>query len=183
MRERDVAETDRFDQTVVTGRDHGVELIVEESIRSGVSHEAKVDNWKRLDTESSEVLFDGLSKLPGFVVGEDATLPVPPRTDLAHQDQLRGVGMERLPNELIDHVRAVVLGGVDVVHSLVNRLAQHNERLTAILGWPEHVLPRKAHSPEADRRHHARPQRTPVHKSLHMSVSAQAVRRWRVAEW
>jgi hypothetical protein len=98
MRERDVAETDRFDQTVVTGRDHGVELIVEESIRSGVSHEAKVDNWKHLDTESSEVLFDGLSKLPGFVVGEDATLPVPPRTDLAHQDQLRGVGMERLPN-------------------------------------------------------------------------------------
>jgi hypothetical protein len=63
MRERHVAETDRFDQTVVTGRDHGVELIVEESIRSGISHEAKVDNWKRLDTESSEVLFDGLSRV------------------------------------------------------------------------------------------------------------------------
>ena len=57
----------------------------------------------------------------GLLGGEDTAVPVPPRTDLADQDQVLGVGVERLANELIHHVRAVELGGVDVVHATVDR--------------------------------------------------------------
>ncbi len=54
-----------------------------------------------------------------------------------------------------------------MVHAAVDRLAQHGERLIAILGRPEHVWPRETHRPEADGRHRERAQRSAhIHRVL-----------------
>lgn len=175
---RDVAEPDRRDQTVVTRRDHGGQLIVEEVIRFGTSDQPEVADRKGIDGERSKVVLDALAELGGLLGGEDTAVPVPPRTDLADQDQVLGVGVERLANELVHHVRAVELGGVDVVHATVDRLAQYGERLIVILGWPEHARPREAHCPEADGRHRGRAER-----ASHIDrVSVQSTMRLRSAK-
>ena len=134
-------------------------MIVEEGVRFGSSDQPEVDDRKGIDAERSKVVQDAVAELGGLLGGEDTAVPVPPGTDLADQDQVLGVGVERLANELVHHVRPVELGGVDVVHATVDRLAQYSERLIVILGWPEHARPGEAHRPEADGRHRERAQR------------------------
>jgi hypothetical protein len=153
MRGRDVAQPDRGDQAVLSRRDHRGQLIVDEAVRLGTSYQAEVDGGKGGDAERSEVLLDVMAELSRFLGGEDLAVPVPPGTDLADQDQVLGVGEERLANELVHHIRPVELGGVDVVDATVDCLAQHGECLVAVVGWPEHTRPREAHRPEADGGH------------------------------
>jgi|HubBroStandDraft_2_1064218.scaffolds.fasta_scaffold309140_1 hypothetical protein len=54
--------------------------------------------------------------------------------DLADQSQALGMWEERLPDQLIDHPRPVVLGGVDVVDASVDGRAQHRKRFIAVSG-------------------------------------------------
>ena len=58
--------------------------------------------------------------------------------------------MQRLLDELVDHVRPVEVAGVDVVDAAGDGLAQHRERGVAILGRPEDARPGQLHGAVAD---------------------------------
>ena len=135
--EGDAAQADCSDESVVTGRDHGGELVVEERIRSPISHQSKVDDWQGVDGEGSQVLLDSAAQLGGFVVGEDAAAVVSPGPDLADQDEPGRVGMERLVDQLVDDVRTVVLRGVDVVDPGLDGLAQQQNGVVGSDGGPK----------------------------------------------
>ncbi len=65
MLEGDVAEADRRDQPVVSGRDHGRQLVIEERVRPGRSHQPQVDHRKGVDAESPQVVLDAVPQLFG----------------------------------------------------------------------------------------------------------------------
>ena len=47
--------------------------------------------------------------------------------------------MQRLANQVVDHVRSVVLRGVDVVNAELNRPAQYGPSRTWVAWWPKHA--------------------------------------------
>ncbi len=53
--------------------------------------------------------------------------------------------MERLTDQLVGDVRAVVLGRVDVVDAGVDRPAQHGDRLVVVARWTRHAGTRQLH--------------------------------------
>ena len=57
--------------------------------------------------------------------------------------------MERVVNQLIGDMRAVVVAGVDVVHSGCDGLAQNRQRRGTILRRTEHIRARKLHGAES----------------------------------
>ena len=107
----------------------------------------------RVHVEGPQVLFDSSAELCGFVVGEDAAAVVATGADLAYQDELGWVRVERLPDELVDHVRAVVLGGVDVVDSGLDGLPEQLDRIVAVRWRPEHARSGQPHGSVADGGH------------------------------
>ena len=163
MRERDVAEADRCDQPVITRRDHRRKLVVEERIRPVISHQPEVDDGELVDSERPEIVFDAATQLRRFVGDENAAPAVPTRSDLAHQRQLGWIRVEGFTDELVDDVRPVVLGSVDVVDATVDRGAQQSDRVGAIVGRPEHVRPSESHRSESNGGDHERAQRTLLH--------------------
>ena len=77
------------------------------------------------------------------------------RTDLGDQHEILGVGVERLVDQLVGDVRAVELGGVDVVDAGVDGPAQHRERLGAIGRRSEHAGAGELHGAEPHPVHRA----------------------------
>jgi hypothetical protein len=47
--------------------------------------------------------------------------------------------MQRLADQVVDHVRSVVLGRVDVVDAELDRPAQYGPSRTWVAWWPEHA--------------------------------------------
>ena len=120
----DTAQPDATDQTFVAGLDHRRELPVEQfsvDLRRGVGVGGLV-----VDAEIHCGQSVGPQRRPGSprwrpaarrAPARAATRPVSSRlgADLAHQGQISGVGMQRLADQFIGHVRPVELRRVDVV--------------------------------------------------------------------
>ena len=122
MRKRDVAQADRRDQPVIASLYHRRELLVEERVRPGVSHQPEIHDRELLEIECPQVVLDAATQLGRFVVGEDATSIIAAHADLRNDHQIGWVRMERIADQLVHDVRAVVLRSVDVVHSALDRL-------------------------------------------------------------
>jgi hypothetical protein len=103
--------TDTGDETLGAGLDHGGQVIVEPGVGAARARHAEVDRGQLADPQAAEVGFDARAQLTCVVaaVAEDP--------DLADDRQLGRVGVERFADQVVDHVRAVVLGGVDVIDS------------------------------------------------------------------
>ena len=65
---------------------------------------------------------------------------------LAHDRQAVGIGVQRLADEPVHRARAVVLRGIDVVHSGRDSGAQDPQRLVAIARRPEDPVAGEPHS-------------------------------------
>ena len=106
------------------------------------------------------------------------------RADLGHEDEVVGVRVQRLADQLVGDVRAVVLGGVDVVDAGVDGPAQHGDRLVVVARWTHHAGTGQLHRAEADapdrsagdlvrpRRHHE-----PRNAGVRFSTNADAASR------
>jgi hypothetical protein len=156
VRDSDVAQPDGPDESFVSSGDHRRQLILEERIRCGLSHEPEVDDWDLVHAEAAEVVLDAAPELLGLVVDEHASGAVAPCTDLAHDHEIRRVGVKGFTDELVDDGRAVVLGGVDVVHAAVDRCAQQRECCRAVRRRAEHAWSGESHRSEPDGRHSER---------------------------
>ena len=95
------------------------------------------------------------------------------RADLAHDDQLRRIRVERVADQLVDDVGPVELRGVDVIDPAVDRLAQHRDRFPTIARRPEHVGAGQPHRTEPHGRDRERTERSParIGQGLRASVS------------
>src|SRR3984957_16705775 len=62
--------------------------------------------------------------------------------------------MQRLPNDLVGHMRPIKVAGVDVIDAARDRFAQHRDRGSAVLGRPEPARSGELHGAVAKPVHH-----------------------------
>jgi hypothetical protein len=124
--EADVAQADTGDETIVAGPDHGGQLIIEARVGPAGAGQTEVDRGQLIDPQAAEIVFDALAQLASIVVG-DGGAGIAEDTYLADDRQLTRIGVERFADQVVDHVRAVVLGRVDMVDSGGDRGADHAE--------------------------------------------------------
>src|SRR5207302_4390315 len=118
----------------------------------GRAHQPQVDDWQRVEIESPQVVLYAALQLVRGIGGEDAALRVATRADLADDDQLRRVRVKRIADELVHNLGPIELRGVDVIDTVVNRLAQDRDRFTTIIRWPEQVRSGEPHRAVPDGR-------------------------------
>src|ERR1700738_3320522 len=122
--EGDVAQANRRDQPVVAGRGHRGQLVVEEPVGPRRAHQPQVDDWQRVEIECPQVVLYAAAQLVRGVGGEDTAPRVATGADLADDDQLRRVRVERVADELVHYLGPIELRRVDVIDTGVDRLAQ-----------------------------------------------------------
>jgi len=66
--------------------------------------------------------------------------------DLGDDDEIVAIRVQRLADDVIGDVRAIEVGGVNVVDSARNGLAQDGQRRAMILGWAEYAGSCELHS-------------------------------------
>ena len=144
---RHVADADPVDEALVASRHHRLELPVEEGFVA-VGHDAQVHGPEPVDAEGAQVVLDALTQLGRLVPREPGPGAVAPSADLRHErDAVERV--QRLPQELVDDVGAVVLRRVDVIDPGGADRGEHGERLVAVPGRSEDAGPGELHRPEA----------------------------------
>ena len=130
---RDAAEPQAADLARVPQRGQLRELVVEVNQLIPVGDDAgggvqaaQVDDVEPLDAERGEVGLDLGAQLLRALPGDELAAAVAVGPDLGHQDQVVGVGRQRVADEGVAAV--VELRGVDVVDARADRLSQDGER-------------------------------------------------------
>jgi hypothetical protein len=78
------------------------------------------------------------------------TLFVTGGADLGDDHEAGGIRMERLVDELVGDVRAIELGGVDVIDAGLHCPTQHGDRSISILRRPEDACTGELHRPKTE---------------------------------
>jgi hypothetical protein len=86
---------------------------------------------------------------------QPSAVVIAPGADLGDDDEIVGVRVQRLVNDLVGDVGAVEVAGVDVVDAVGNRLAQHRDCPIAVLRRAEHAWSGELHRPVAEAVHAA----------------------------
>ena len=129
------------------------ELLRERSRRGalGVVDQTEVDEVHPLHPQRAEVVLHPDAQL-GRTLCAAARRPAPSRrrADLGDELQVLGVRIQRLADQIVHDVGAVVLRGVDVVHAEFDRAPQHRANAVRIARRPEHAGAGELHRAEAD---------------------------------
>ena len=112
----DVGEPDQIELALPSHIRKREQLVLERyrAVGSGLD-QAQIHEVETLHPERVEVRLDSFAQLVGSLCGKHASYGVPPRPDLGHQLEVVGVRIERLADQVVDHIRAVVLRSVDVI--------------------------------------------------------------------
>lgn len=135
-------------------------------------HPAQVDRGEPIDSQRAQVLLDicpqlgrGLRRHPPAVTGTSCT-------DLRHDREIVRVRVQRLADQLVRHIGAVELRGVDVIDAQLDRAAQDAQRLVTIARRPEHTRSRKLHRTVTDAPYE--PVRQPIRVGHRQDVTPRA---------
>ena len=154
---RHVAEPDPAHQTLALKiRQHGERRLDGALGRSRhVEHDAQVDDIERVHAEMAQVVVDRA----GEILRREGRIPrrvrSPLRTDFGDDDEIVRIGMKRLADDLVGHVRAVEVARIDVVHAAGDRLAQDGDGAVPVLRRAEHVRAGELHRAVAQTPHQA----------------------------
>ena len=104
-----------------------------------VEHAAQVHHVQHINPQVTQVTVDGFGQFITGEGGEPRAALTTPRAHLGHDHQIFGVRMQRFTDQLIGHVRAVKITGVDVIDAAGDCFAQDGERARSctriIAGW------------------------------------------------
>jgi hypothetical protein len=113
-------------------------------------HQAQVDQVHALDAQGAQVVLDALAQLLRGERGQPGAGLVAAGADLRHELEVLRVGMERLADEVVDHVGAVVLRGVDVVDAELDGAAQDGAGAVGVARRAEDAGAGELHGAESD---------------------------------
>src|SRR5450830_1873217 len=142
---RDVAQADMADQPLLLELRHDLDQMADAVLGEAVAEDAQVDHVQRAQSKVAQIVRHGAAQLLRAWRGQPFTLVVAARADLGDQGQLGGIGMQRLLDDLIGDMRAIEVGGVDVVDAGSDGGAQYREAGGAILGRTEHARAGQLH--------------------------------------
>ena len=109
----------------------------------------QVDGVEGVHAEVREVLLDLGPEVGGVMRGAPAAVGAAAGAHLGDDAQVGRVGVERLPDQLVDHHGAVEVAGVDVGDAVLDGLAQDGDGLVAVPGRAEDAGPGQLHGAEA----------------------------------
>ena len=144
----DVAQPDVADLALALERDERVERLQERDARD--RHEAEVNDVEALLAERAEIVLAALAELLGAEEGPPALVGPARAAELAGDDEIGRVGVERLGDQAVRDEGPVVPRRVDEVHAQLDGAPEHGARRRGIGGLAPHVRPRQAHGAVAE---------------------------------
>src|ERR1700678_1178663 len=109
------------------------------------SSHAKIDDVEGIDSEVAQIVMNGIDQFltrkrmqPGLVL-------TPASAHLGADHQTIRIGMKRLLDNLVGHVRTVKVAGIDVVDSRCNRLSQNSNRSVHVAWWSPNLWTGELH--------------------------------------
>ncbi|MET3248373.1 hypothetical protein ABIE53_005183 [Burkholderia sp. OAS925] len=113
--------------------------------RVHVAHQPHVDHFERVEPEVAQIVLHAALQILRLLRRQPRAVAAAHRAQLRDDHEIGGIRMQRLANELVGDMRAIKIAGVDVIHALRHRLAQHGKRGVAILRRAEHARSRELH--------------------------------------
>ena len=95
---------------------------------SGESAEPEIHDLERIEAQVAQIVVYGVDDLLARACVKPGTIGAAAPTDFGHDDQIIGIRMQRLLNDLIGDMRTVEIAGVDVVHARRDSLAKNRDR-------------------------------------------------------
>ena len=80
-------------------------------------HAAQVDHVEDIDAQIAKIVVHGLGQLRGRGRRQPGSIVTAPGPDLGDDDEVVRIRMQRLADQFVGDVRAVVVAGIDVVHA------------------------------------------------------------------
>ena len=152
--ERRGRDADAGDLALLAQRHHLTELIGERHpLLVGdvqLEHPAQVDRAELPHAERTEVVLHAGTQLGRRLRRVPPAGVVADRPDLGHDDEVVGVRVQGLADQLVGDVRPVVLGRVDVVDAGLDGPAQHGDRFVVVARRAQHAGTGQLHRAEAD---------------------------------
>ena len=122
----DVAQTEVANQALMLEFGKRGQWLFDRTLRrAGKSSDSQVDHIENFEPEVAKVVVDGVSQLLTRKRRRPRLIRSAAGANLGHDHQALGIGMQRLLNDLIGDMRAVVVAGIDVVHACGDGLAQN----------------------------------------------------------
>ena len=122
---RNCAEADMLNQTLLLEFSERGERLFERLVfRSGESAEPEIHNLERIEAQVAQIVVYGVDDLLARACVKPGTVGAAACADFGHDDQIIRIRMQRLLDDLIGHMRTVVIAGIDVVHARRHSLAQ-----------------------------------------------------------
>src|SRR5580704_10991456 len=109
------------------------------------SSDPKIDDVKTVESEISEIVMDGIDQLLPRKSVKPRLVFATAGADLGDDHEVIRVWMKRLLDELIGHMRTVVVAGIDVVHTRRYSLSQNSDRTVHITRRSPHLRTSKLH--------------------------------------
>jgi hypothetical protein len=86
-------------------------------------YEPQIDNLERVEAETAQIVMDRALEVGGRHSRVPRRVRAALGADLGDDDKVVGIGMQRLPDQLIGDVGTVKVAGVDVIDPTRDRLA------------------------------------------------------------
>ena len=119
----------------------------------GCPHQSQIDDLERVEAETAQIVMDRARKLGWRGRGVPRRVRAALGADLGDDDKVVGIGMQRLPDQLVRDVGTVIVAGVDVIDPARDRLAQHPNCAVGVLRRPEYARAGELHGAIAEAVH------------------------------
>ena len=146
---RRLAEAEVPDQALLLEFGQGAERFGDGLPAGAFGPQPQVDGVEGVHAEVREVLLHLGLEVGGVMRGPPAAVGVAAGAHLGDDAQVCRVGVERLPDQLVDGDRAVEVAGVDVGDTAVHGFAQDRESLVTVPGRAEDAGPAQLHGGQA----------------------------------
>ena len=110
-----------------------------------IAPQPHVDDVQRIQVQVTQVVLDRRPQFRWRLRRVPRLVRFPPRTHLRHQHQVFGVREQRFVNELVHHMRAVEVAGVNVIDARLDCFLQHLDGFVVVLRRPIHTRPGELH--------------------------------------
>jgi hypothetical protein len=125
---RDGAQTDTLNEALLFQfGERGLGLLKGLVFRHGESPEPEIDDLERIEPQVAQIVVDRVDDLLAGPRVAPGTIGSPARTDFRHDDQIIGIRVQRLLNDLIGDMGTVEIAGIDMVHARGHRFAQNRD--------------------------------------------------------
>ena len=143
---RDVAQTEMTNQSLTLEFGQHGQRFFDRSLRwPHHPSDAKIDDIQRVEPEISQIVVNAIDQFLARKSMKPGLVCSPARAHLGDDHQAIRIGMERLLDDLIGHMRTVKVAGIDVVHAGRDRLSQNGNRGLHIARRSPHLRAGKLH--------------------------------------